>query len=108
VVEIKATAINPSDVKNVAGLFQSSLPRVPGRDYAGGIVGGDAGKGGGVWGSGAGFGVARDGAHCEYVVIPTDWIARKPSHLSMEQAAAVGVPYLTAWSALVHAANIQP
>jgi NADPH:quinone reductase-like Zn-dependent oxidoreductase len=25
----------------------------------------------------------------------------------MEQAAAIGVPYLTAWSALVHAGNIQ-
>jgi NADPH:quinone reductase len=106
-VEIKAAAINPSDVKNVAGLFKSSLPRIPGRDYAGVIVEGDAEKGMEVWGSGAGFGVARDGAHCEYVVIPTEWIARKPSRLSMEQAAAVGVPYLTAWSALVHAGNIQ-
>ena len=62
-VQIKATAINPSDVKNVAGYFKASLPRVPGRDYAGVVVGGDAEKGLEVWGSGAGFGVVRDGAH---------------------------------------------
>jgi NADPH:quinone reductase len=34
-VEIKASAINPSDVGNVAGAFQAELPRVPGRDFAG-------------------------------------------------------------------------
>ena len=51
-IQIKATAINPSDVKNVAGHFKASLPRVPGRDYAGVVVGGDAEKGLEVWGSG--------------------------------------------------------
>jgi NADPH:quinone reductase-like Zn-dependent oxidoreductase len=106
-VQIKATAINPSDVKNVAGRFNASLPRVPGRDYAGVIVGGDAENGSEVWGSGAGFGIDRDGAHAEYVVIPAEWISQKPPNLSMEQAAAVGVPYLTAWSALVQVGNIQ-
>jgi NADPH:quinone reductase-like Zn-dependent oxidoreductase len=106
-VQIKATAINPSDVKNVAGRFNASLPRVPGRDYAGVIVGGGAENGSEVWGSGAGFGIDRDGAHAEYVVIPAEWISQKPPNLSMEQAAAVGVPYLTAWSALVQVGNIQ-
>jgi NADPH:quinone reductase len=106
-VHIKATAINPSDVKNVAGLFNASLPRVPGRDYAGVIVGGDAENGSEVWGSGAGFGIDRDGAHAEYVVIPAEWISQKPPNLSMEQAAAIGVPYLAAWSALVPVGNIQ-
>ncbi|HEY2139766.1 MAG TPA: zinc-binding alcohol dehydrogenase family protein [Chthoniobacterales bacterium] len=107
VVQIKATAINPSDVKNVAGAFKSSLPRVPGRDYAGIIVEGDEKKGIEVWGSGAGFGIVRDGAHSEYIVIPNEWISQKPPRLSMEQAATVGVPYLTAWSALVRVGNIQ-
>lgn len=106
-IQIKATAINPSDVKNVAGHFKSSLPRVPGRDYAGVVVAGDAEKGLEVWGSGAGFGVPRDGAHAEYVVVPSDWIAQKPPQLSMEQAAAIGVPYLTAWSTLLVAGNVQ-
>jgi NADPH:quinone reductase-like Zn-dependent oxidoreductase len=106
-VQIKAAAINPSDVKNVAGIFKSPLPRVPGRDYAGVVLAGDAEKGLEVWGSGAGFGVTRDGAHAEYIVVPADSIAQKPPHLSMEEAAAIGVPYLTAWSALVVAGNVQ-
>jgi NADPH:quinone reductase-like Zn-dependent oxidoreductase len=106
-VQIKATAINPSDVKNVAGAFKSSLPRVPGRDYVGVIVGGDAEKGTEVWGSGAGFGITRDGAHAEYVVIPAEWISQKPPNLSMQQAAAIGVPYLAEWSALVQVGNIR-
>ncbi|MGV8942275.1 MAG: quinone oxidoreductase family protein [Lysobacter sp.] len=106
-VKVAATAINPSDVKNVSGHFKSSLPRVPGRDYAGTIVAGDGRHGEEVWGSGPGFGVARDGAHAEYFVMPSAWVSRKPPQLSMAQAAAIGVPYLTAWSALVTAGEIQ-
>lgn len=106
-VKVAATAINPSDVKNVSGHFKSSLPRVPGRDYAGTIVAGDGRHGEEVWGSGPGFGVARDGAHAEYFVMPSAWVSRKPPQLSMAQAAAIGVPYLTAWSALVTAGAIQ-
>ncbi len=106
-VKVAATAINPSDVKNVSGHFKASMPRVPGRDYAGTIVAGNGRQGEEVWGSGPGFGVARDGAHAEYFVMPSAWVSRKPPHLSMEQAAAIGVPYLTAWSALVTAGDIQ-
>lgn len=71
------------------------------------VVAGDLWRGKEVWGSGAGFGVIRDGAHAQYVIVASDWLSEKPANLSMEQAAAVGVPYLAAWSALVHAANIQ-
>jgi NADPH:quinone reductase len=107
-VEVRASAINPSDVKNVAGQFQqTTLPRTPGRDYAGVVVDGDARRGEEVWGSGAGFGVIRDGAQAEYVVVPADSLSRKPSNLTMEQAAAIGVPYLAAWSALIDAADLQ-
>jgi NADPH:quinone reductase len=106
-IQIRATAINPSDVKNVAGHFKSPLPRVPGRDYAGVVVGGDAEKGLEVWGSGAGFGVVRDGAHAEYIVVTGDSVAQKPPQLSMKQAAAIGVAYLAAWSALVVIGNLQ-
>lgn len=108
-VEIRASAINPSDVKNVAGGFQASLPRVPGRDFAGVVVegGGDEWKGKEVWGSGAGFGIVRDGTHAQYLAIPIDWLSEKPEHLSMEEASAVGVPYLASWGALVDVAQIQ-
>jgi NADPH:quinone reductase len=97
-VELHASAINPSDVKNVAGAFKASLPRIPGRDFAGVVVAGDGWKGKEVWGSGAGFGVWRDGTHAQYIVAGLDGLSRKPAHLSMEQASTVGVPYLAAWS----------
>jgi NADPH:quinone reductase len=38
-VEVKAAAINPSDVKNVQGkMHETTVPRIPGRDFAGMIV----------------------------------------------------------------------
>ena len=36
VVRVMAASINPSDLKNVAGaMSQTTLPRIPGRDFAG-------------------------------------------------------------------------
>jgi NADPH2:quinone reductase len=106
-IELHASAINPSDVKNLAGVFKASLPRIPGRDFAGLVVAGEGWKGKQVWGSGAGFGVWRDGTHAQYIVVSSDGLSEKPADLSMEEASAVGVPYLAAWSGLVDAANIQ-
>jgi NADPH2:quinone reductase len=106
-VELHASAINPSDVKNVAGVFKAALPRIPGRDFAGVVVAGGSWKGKEVWGSGAGFGVWRDGTHAQYIVVSSDGLSEKPAHLSMEEASTVGVPYLAAWSGLVDTANIQ-
>ncbi len=106
-IRVMAAAINPSDVKNVAGHFKASLPRVPGRDYAGVVVAGGAEKGLEVWGSGAGFGVVHDGTHAEYVIVPVEGLSQKPAGLRMEQAAAIGVPYLTAWLAIVQAGKLQ-
>jgi NADPH:quinone reductase-like Zn-dependent oxidoreductase len=106
-IELHASAINPSDVKNVAGAFKASLPRIPGRDFAGVVVAGDSSRGREVWGSGAGFGVWRDGTHAQYIVVSSNGLSEKPANLSMEEASTVGVPYLAAWSALVDAADIQ-
>lgn len=108
-IQIKASSINPSDVGTVAGRFHSRLPMTPGRDYAGIVVDGDpAWKGKDVWGTGAGFGVVRPGAHAEFVTMPSSWLSEKPAALSMEQAAAVGVAYLAAWESLVIAGDLQP
>jgi NADPH:quinone reductase len=107
-VEVHAAAINPSDVKNVAGRFSAVLPRVPGRDYAGVAIDGEPfWKGKPVWGSGAGLGITLDGTHAEYLVVSSNSLSEKPERLSMREAAAVGVPYLAAWSGLVQAAGVQ-
>ena len=107
-VEVAASAINPSDVKFVSGVLTPTLPRTPGRDYAGTVVAGsDRWSGKSVWGNGAGFGVTRDGSHAQFVAVPEAWLSEMPGNLSLEQAAAVGVPFVTAWSALVVAGEIR-
>ena len=51
-VHVKAAAINPSDIGNVAGRFKkTTLPRTPGRDFAGIVIRGKPHKGEEVWGS---------------------------------------------------------
>src|ERR1700691_2785775 len=108
-VRVKAAAINPSDIGNVAGRFKTTtLPRTPGRDFAGTVVAGDREKGDQVWGSSPALGIIRDGSHAEYVVVPTEMLSGRPHSLSMAQAATIGVPYITAWASVVSAAQIQP
>lgn len=97
-VQIRASAINLSDVGNVEGRFrQTTLPRTPGRDFAGVIIQGPSeAVGKHVWGTGGTFSVDRDGSHAEYIVIPSDSVSEKPENLSFPQAAACGVGFLTA------------
>jgi NADPH:quinone reductase len=107
-VRVKAAAINPSDIANVAGRFKkTTLPRTPGRDFAGLVVRGQQRIGEEVWGTASTLGINRDGSHAEYVVVPAQTLSPKPKSLSMAQAAAIGVPYITAWASLVSAAQIQ-
>ncbi|RBC04041.1 zinc-binding alcohol dehydrogenase family protein [Pseudomonas sp. MWU12-2115] len=101
-VEIKAAGLNPSDVKNVLGRFPyTTLPRIPGRDFAGVVVQGpQALIGKEVWGTGRDLGFFADGSHAQFVKLPATGVAAKPAHLSFAQAASLGVPYTTAWDAL--------
>jgi NADPH:quinone reductase-like Zn-dependent oxidoreductase len=107
-VAIRAASINPSDVKNVAGTMEgTTLPRTPGRDFAGVVVVGPPGlRGTEVWGAGGDIGFTRDGAHAEFIVVPEDGVSRKPANLSFEEAAVVGVNFVTAWAGLAGAAHL--
>jgi NADPH:quinone reductase len=104
-IEVRAAAINPSDVKNVAGgMSQTSLPRIPGRDYAGVVVEGPADwRSIAVWGTGGELGFTRDGAHAEAVLVPVAALRRKPAHLGFAEAAAAGTPFVTAALGLTRA-----
>lgn len=106
-VEVRATGVNPSDIKNLQGLFPyTTVPRIPGRDFAGVVVEGPAellGKA--VWGgTGKGFGFYQDGCHAQYVKVPVNAVALLPESLSFAQAATCGVPFITAWDALERSA----
>jgi NADPH:quinone reductase len=108
-VRVEASGINPSDVASVEGKFAGSLlPRIVGRDFAGQVVGGPADLiGAEIWGSGGELGILRNGTHAEYVAIPREAVARRPKNLSVEEAAAVGVPFITAFSALVRLGRLK-
>ncbi|MDD2054403.1 zinc-binding alcohol dehydrogenase family protein [Pseudomonas putida] len=101
-VAVKAAGLNPSDVKNVLGRFPyTTLPRIPGRDFAGVVVQGPEHLlGQAVWGTGSDLGFTGDGSHAAYLTLPADGVALKPASLSFAQAASLGVPYTTAWDAL--------
>ncbi|WP_213880757.1 zinc-binding alcohol dehydrogenase family protein [Pseudomonas sp. dw_358] len=101
-IEVKAAGLNPSDVKNVLGRFSyTTLPRVPGRDFAGVVIKGPAHLvGQDVWGTGKEPGFYRDGSHAQLLCLPASGVALKPESLSYAQAASLGVPYTTAWDAL--------
>lgn len=109
IVKIVAASVNPSDVKNVAGrMHQTTLPRVPGRDYSGVVVDGPAewiSKE--VWGTGGDVGFTRDGTHAEFMSVPRTSLVRKPEGLSHEQAGSAGVTFLTGWCAVSEYANLQ-
>ena len=109
VVRVLAASINPSDVKNVEGrMSQTTLPRTPGRDYSGVVIEGPAEwLGVEVWGSGGDVGFTRDGTHAEELVVPVASLNRKPVNLSHEEASAIGVNFITAWCAVVEAAQLQ-
>lgn len=104
-VQIKAAGVNPSDVKNVRGFFPyTTLPRIPGRDFAGVVVEGPAAwRGRRVYGTGFGLGFSQNGSHAEFLALPASGCAEIPSTMSFAQAAACGVPYATAWDGLKRA-----
>lgn len=108
-VQVKAAGLNPSDVKNVLGRFPyTTLPRIPGRDFAGVVVDGpQALIGQEVWGTGRDLGFFADGSHAQYLTVAAEGVAHKPTHLSFAQAASLGVPYTTAWDALARSGVTQ-
>ena len=98
-IEVKAARLNRNDLSNVMGrLPYTTLPRTPGRDYAGIIVDGPLELiGHDVWGTGKENGFVRDGSHAQFFIVHQNDIAIKPKTLSYIQAANCGTPYITAW-----------
>jgi NADPH:quinone reductase len=98
IVEIKAAGVNPSDVKAATGLMPYAVfPRTPGRDFAGIVVDGPSGwLGREVFGSSGDLGIRRDGTHATHLVVEAAALVEKPSNISMDEAAGIGVPFVTA------------
>ena len=97
-IEVKAAAVNPSDVKAATGLMTYAVfPRTPGRDYAGVVIDGPAGTvGREVFGSSGDLGIRRDGTHATHLLVEAEAVVDKPSRVSFDEAAGIGVPFVTA------------
>jgi NADPH:quinone reductase len=97
-IEVRAAAVNPSDVKAATGLMPYAVfPRTPGRDYAGVVIDGPPGSiGREVFGSSGDLGIRRDGTHATHLAVESEAVVEKPKSLSWEEAAGIGVPFVTA------------
>jgi NADPH:quinone reductase-like Zn-dependent oxidoreductase len=97
-LHLSAASVNPSDVKNVQGFMrQTTLPRTPGRDFAGTVIAGGLDLiGKEVWGTGGDLGFTRDGSHADHLIIPAAAAVLRPPTLSANSAACCGVTFVTA------------
>lgn len=100
-VKIKATAFNPIDYQMRKGLTESKLLKssVLGRELSGEIV--ETGKGVDSFAIGdkvAAYvgSLGSNGTYAEYVSVPATIIAKLPSNITFEQAAAIPLVGLTA------------
>ncbi len=97
-IRISAAGVNPSGVKAAIGMMPYAVfPRTPGRDFAGIVVAGPAELiGAEVFGSSGDLGIRRDGTHASHLIVEAGGVVKKPSVLSAQEAAGIGVPFVTA------------
>lgn len=109
-IQVKAAAINPSDIKSLQGKMQeTTAPRIPGRDFAGIVVSNSQKwKGKSVFGTGGVLGFSKDGTHAEYVAVPENGLVEIPNNITFSEAAAMSLSYVTAWQSIINAGKLKP
>ena len=113
-VRIAASGINPLDLKIHAGEAEHArvrLPAVLGLDLAGTVEAVGAGVAGlrpgdEVYGMAGGVG-GHQGTLADYAAVDADLLAIKPANLTMREAAAVPLVFITAWEGLVDRARVR-
>jgi NADPH2:quinone reductase len=112
-VRLRAAGLNPLDtkVRKLNMFFPNDLPSVLGCDGAGTVeaVGAKVirfAPGDDVYFFNNGLG-RGPGAYAEYTLVGEDYAARKPATLSMVEAAAVPLVFITAWEALVDRVGLK-
>ncbi|HLL85794.1 MAG TPA: NADP-dependent oxidoreductase [Thermoleophilaceae bacterium] len=103
-VRVRAGSVNPMDWKYRRGLVTRQLPAVLGSDVSG-IV--EASRADGFSEGDEVFGLAASGGYAELATAAPSAIARKPSDVSHEHAAAIPVAGLTAWQALFDRGGLE-
>jgi NADPH:quinone reductase-like Zn-dependent oxidoreductase len=108
-VRVLAVGVNPADWKMRAGLYKAygamQFPSTPGMEGAGIIEA--VGPGVTTFRPGQEVYGILLGSYAEYALASVSDIQPKPTQLSFEEAASVPVGALTAWGAVVEAADVQ-
>lgn len=114
-VRIRASGVNPLDTKIRAGQAAHArhpLPAILGLDLAGvvaevgpGVTGFRPGDE--VFGMTGGVGGVQ-GTLAEYAAVDSRLLAPKPANLSMRQAAALPLIFITAWEGLIDRVDLRP
>ena len=113
-VRITASGVNPLDTKIRAGSAphaQQPLPAILGIDLAGGVEATGPGvtefrPGDEVFGMTGGVG-GLQGSLAEFAGVDARLLARKPAGISMREAAALPLAFITAWEGLVDRAAVK-
>jgi NADPH:quinone reductase-like Zn-dependent oxidoreductase len=113
-VRIKASGVNPLDTKirrGEAGHAKHPVPTILGLDMAGvveavgdGVSGFKIGDE--VYGLTGGVG-GLQGSLAEFAAVDAELLAKKPKNLSMREAAALPLSFITAWEGLVDRADVR-
>jgi len=114
-VRVAASAVNPLDIKILAGAAEHArhpLPAILGIDVAGIVAAVGEGvtgfsQGDTVYGMAGGVG-GRPGSLAEYLAADARLLAQKPANLTMREAAALPLAFITAWEGLVDRAAVRP
>ncbi|MCP3409489.1 zinc-dependent alcohol dehydrogenase family protein [Bradyrhizobium sp. CCGB01] len=113
-VRVRASGVNPLDTKIHAGAAAHAchpLPAIPGIDLAGVVeqTGHDVTRfkpGDEVYGMTGGVG-GVPGSLAEFAAVDADLLAPKPANLSMREAAALPLIFITAWEGLIDRAALK-
>jgi NADPH2:quinone reductase len=109
-IDVRFAGVNPSDVAATMGRMPQAIwPRTPGRDWSGVVLEGpDKLVGQEVFGTGGDLGITRDGSHGARLVVPRAALVDKPPTISLAEAGALGVPFVTAAEGYRRTGTPQP
>lgn len=108
-IRVEAIGINYAEVLSRKGLYgwAPKRPYIPGMEVAGTIVAVGAGVTGRVPGESVLCGM-QHGAYAERVVVPANRALPALEGFTLEENAAFGVNFMTAWVALTEMARVRP
>jgi NADPH:quinone reductase-like Zn-dependent oxidoreductase len=103
-IAVRAASVNPIDWKQRASMEADKLPAILGREISGVV---EVSRADGFSDGDEVFGWALSGGYAEYATASPEGLAKKPTEVSFEVAAAIPVAGLTAWQALFDKAGLE-